>query len=150
MLGHNEEGTQERMCARGRGSGKEGSPGPKGKCTHWNPRNDATTNKKSLTSGKNSRYKLERGHNRQMKWRQRRSRGLVQTTLRPGKINIGGDQYFGDIRRRRPKSKRIFFQNLGGFPTEQKKLRTALEEVRQFSANFHRYIRNKDKPHSKE
>ena len=60
----------------------------------------------------------------------------MQTTLRPGKINIGGDHYFGDIRRRIPKSKRIFFQNLGGFPTDTTKMRTSLDEIKTFGAHF--------------
>ena len=60
----------------------------------------------------------------------------MQMKIRPGRINVGGDHFFGDIRKVKRNSKRIFFQNLGGFPTEQTKLRTALEEVRQFGADF--------------
>ena len=59
-----------------------------------------------------------------------------QTRLRPTIIPAGGDHYFGDIRRPPKGSCRMFFQNVGGFPTTEPTRWTSLAEVASFSASF--------------
>ena len=52
-----------------------------------------------------------------------------QICIHPTIIPQGGDHYFGDIRDPPNKSYRVFYQNLGGFPTNYTMQTTELEEV---------------------
>ena len=136
MLNKNGSGTPRKRCARREGPEPNGTSGPQRACPNWSPRDDAPNGEKVPKSGKTSKNKMEHEHKTRMKKIRRRSRGYVQIRLRPRKIEVGGDHYFGDIRQKKRKSWRIFFQNLGGFPTDPMRMRTTLEEVKTFGADY--------------
>ena len=112
MLGENSIGTQREECAGRRKQTTE--EGLKIACTSNCPQNDVKQLKSSLKTGDTPWRRPKWGHAMRIKGRVRRTRGHVQIKLKPGKIKIGGDFYFGDIRKKKHKSIRIFFQNIGG------------------------------------
>ena len=65
----------------------------------------------------------------------RNYRFFKQTRLQPVTIPVDGDHHFGDIRRSPKQSCRLFFQNVGGFPSSETSRLTSFQEIQSFSAS---------------
>ena len=101
------------------------------------PPNDAESHKGSLLKERGSTNRhVKINFNTRMRKANRQFRTPRQTLLRPTVISKGGNHHYGDIRQRHKGSCRVFFQNLGGYPTNRTASETALKEVKEFRADY--------------
>ena len=101
------------------------------------PLNDAETHSEKLPKDRcSSNRHIRINFNSRMRKSNRQYRMPRQSLLRPTAIGKGGQHHYGDIRQRHKGTCRIFFQNLGGYPTTRTASETALKEVNEFRADY--------------